>query len=150
MGTDIKIRNKKASFEYFLLEEFDAGLVLTGTEIKSIREGKANLTDAYCNFTGDELFVNAMHISEYSYGTYNNHDPKRRRKLLLKRRELKKLFTKVREKGCTIVPTVLFVNDKGLAKLRIALAKGKHAYDKREAIKTKDVKRELDKKMKEY
>ncbi|MEI6766606.1 MAG: SsrA-binding protein SmpB [Bacteroidota bacterium] len=150
MGTEIKIRNKKASFEYHLLEEFDAGIVLTGTEIKSIREGKANLTDAYCVFNGTELFVVAMHISEYTYGTYNNHDPKRKRKLLLKRRELKKLFTKVREKGCTIVPTQLFINEKGLAKLKIALAKGKHAYDKREAIKTKDIKREMDKKMKEF
>ena len=119
-------------------------MVLTGTEIKSIRLGKVSLNEAYCVFMKDELFVKEMHIAEYSFGTYNNHDPKRDRKLLMTARELKKLRTKVNEKGYTIVPVVLFVNEKGLAKLEIALAKGKHHYDKREDLKKKDSKRELD------
>ncbi|HOI32484.1 MAG TPA: SsrA-binding protein SmpB, partial [Bacteroidales bacterium] len=121
-----------------------AGMVLTGTEINSIRLGKVSLNEAYCVFMKDELFVKEMHIAEYSFGTYNNHDPKRDRKLLMTARELKKLRTKVNEKGYTIVPVVLFVNEKGLAKLEIALAKGKHHYDKREDLKKKDSKRELD------
>ncbi len=140
----IRIKNRRASFEYFLEEKFVAGLVLTGTEIKSIRLGKVSLNEAYCVFLKEELFVREMHIAEYSFGTYNNHDPKRDRKLLMTSRELKKLRTKVNEKGYTIVPVVLFVNDKGLAKLEIALAKGKHHYDKREDLKKKDSKRELD------
>ncbi|MDD4373098.1 MAG: SsrA-binding protein SmpB [Bacteroidales bacterium] len=140
----IRIKNRRASFEYFLEEKFVAGMVLTGTEIKSIRLGKVSLNEAYCVFMKDELFVKEMHIAEYSFGTYNNHDPKRDRKLLMTARELKKLRTKVNEKGYTIVPVVLFVNEKGLAKLEIALAKGKHHYDKREDLKKKDSKRELD------
>jgi len=140
----IRIKNRRASFEYFLEEKFVAGMVLTGTEIKSIRLGKVSLNEAYCVFLKEELFVREMHIAEYSFGTYNNHDPKRDRKLLMTSRELKKLRTKVNEKGYTIVPVVLFVNDKGLAKLEIALAKGKHHYDKREDLKKKDSKRELD------
>ncbi|HPE42861.1 MAG TPA: SsrA-binding protein SmpB [Bacteroidales bacterium] len=140
----IRIKNRRASFEYFLEEKFVAGMVLTGTEIKSIRLGKVSLNEAYCVFLKDELFVREMHIAEYSFGTYNNHDPKRDRKLLMTARELKKLRTKVNEKGYTIVPVVLFVNEKGLAKLEIALAKGKHHYDKREDLKKKDSKRELD------
>lgn len=142
--SNISIKNKRAGFEYFLTEEFSAGIVLTGTEIKSVREGKANLTDAYCAFEGNELFVRNMHISEYKYGTYSNHDPKRDRKLLLNRRELRKIISKTREKGLTIVPTLLFINDKGLAKLNIAIAKGKKLYDKRESLKTKDTKREIE------
>lgn len=145
----INIRNKKASFEYFLVEEFTAGIILTGTEIKSIREGKANIADAFCNFKGDELFVYGMHIAEYTYGTYNNHETKRDRKLLLNKRELKKLHGKVKEKGFTIVPTLLYINEKGLAKLNIALAKGKHSYDKRDSLKEKDLKREIDKRDRE-
>lgn len=144
MNTTISIRNKKASFEYFLTEEFTAGIVLTGTEIKSVREGKANLTDAYCQFNGTELYVKNLHISEYKYGTYANHEPKRERKLLLSRRELRKILTKTKEKGLTIIPTLLFVNEKGLAKLKIAIAKGKKNYDKRETLKTKDTQREID------
>jgi len=143
----VNIKNKKASFEYFLVEDFIAGIQLTGTEIKSIREGKANITDAYCIFKNNELFVLGMHIAEYTYGTYNNHETKRERKLLLNKRELKKLTTKTKEKGFTIVPTVLFINEKGLAKLKIALAKGKHSYDKRDTLKEKDIKREMDRKM---
>jgi SsrA-binding protein len=141
----INIRNKKASFEYFLIEEFNAGIILTGTEIKSVREGKANIADAFCNFKGEELFVIGMHIAEYNYGTYNNHVAKRDRKLLLNKKEIKKLFGKVKEKGFTIVPTLLYINEKGLAKLTIAVAKGKHSYDKRDSLKEKDIKREIDK-----
>ena len=144
MAEGITIRNKKACFEYFLLQEYTAGLQLTGTEIKSIRAGKASIVDAYCSFTGNELFVRNMHISEYSLGNRYNHDPKLDRKLLLNRKELKKLWTKVNERGYTIVPTVLFINEKGLAKLTIALARGKRAYDKRETLKQKDSKREVE------
>ncbi len=148
-NNNITIKNKRASFEYYLVETFTAGLVLTGTEIKSIRGGKASITDAYCSFKEQELFVIGMHIAEYAQGTYNNHDPKRDRKLLLTERELRKLKNKVQEKGFTIVPTVLYINDKGLAKLDIALARGKHFYDKRETLKDKDSKRELER-MKRY
>lgn len=144
MANFIEIKNKKASYQYFLVEEYTAGIQLTGTEIKSIREGKASIADAYCNFTGNELFVREMHIAIYKQGTIFNHEPKRDRKLLLTRRELKKLLGKVNEKGFTIIPTLLFINEKGLAKLTIALAKGKHFYDKRETIKKKDVARDLD------
>jgi SsrA-binding protein len=144
MENSISIKNKKAGHEYFLLQELTAGIQLLGTEIKSIRDGKANIVDAYCTFRGDELFVINMHISEYTFGTYNNHEPKRDRKLLLTKRELKKFQTKVKERGFTIVPTLLFINEKGLAKLTIALARGKHHYDKRETLKQKDHKREME------
>ncbi len=144
MSGNIRIKNKKASFEYHLLEKFIAGMVLTGTEIKSIRNGKASIKEAYCTFEQGELFIRNMHISEYDYGTYNNHDPKRDRKLLLTARELKKLQGKTAEKGLTIVPTLLFINEKGLAKLEVALAKGKKLFDKRQDIKKKDTKREVD------
>ena len=119
-------------------------MVITGTEIKSIREGKVSLDEAYCSFVDGELFVINMHIAEYKFGTYNNHEPKRDRKLLLNKKELKKLTNKVKEKGFTIIPILLFVNDKGLAKLEIGLAKGKKLYDKRESIKTKDNKRDME------
>ncbi len=142
---NIKIKNKRASFEYFVLEQLTAGIVLTGTEIKSIREGKASLAESYCTFKNEELFVVGMHVAEYAQGTYNNHEPKRDRKLLLTARELRKLKTKVQEKGLTIVPLTLFINDKGLAKLDIALARGKHYYDKRDSLKDRDTKREIDK-----
>jgi len=138
----ITIKNRKASFEYFLLEQYTAGIQLTGTEIKSIRAGKVSLTDSYCDFENGELFVKNMHIAEYAHGTHYNHEPKRDRKLLLTRRELRKLASKVKERGFTIIPIQLYINEKGLAKLDIALARGKHAYDKREAIKRKDFQRE--------
>lgn len=144
MANKVNIRNKKASFEFFLLEKFIAGIVLTGTEIKSLRSGKASINEAYCAFNNDELFVRNMHIAEYDYGTYNNHEPKRERKLLLTAKELKKLQSKLNEKGLTLVPTFLFINEKGLAKLEIALAKGKKLYDKRETLKQKDNKRDLE------
>ncbi|HNW75677.1 MAG TPA: SsrA-binding protein SmpB [Bacteroidales bacterium] len=140
----ISIKNKKAHHEYFLLQEFTAGIQLTGTEIKSIRDGKASIVDGYCSFTGTELFVRNMHIAEYTMGTHYNHDPKRDRKLLLTKKELKKLLTKVKEKGLTIIPIELFINERGLAKLTIALAKGKHSYDKRETLKQKDISREIE------
>ncbi len=144
MEKKVEIKNKKAGHEYFLVQEYTAGIQLTGTEIKSIRDGKASIVDSYCMFRGNELFVINMHIAEYGYGTYNNHLPKRDRKLLLTKRELKKLNTRVKERGFTIVPTLLFINEKGLAKLTIYLARGKHYYDKRESLKQKDIKREIE------
>lgn len=149
-NNNITIKNKRAEHEYFLMDRLTAGIVLTGTEIKSIRNGKASLADSYCSFKGDELFVIGMHIAEYDKGTYNNHDPKRDRKLLLTARELRKLKNKVQEKGLTIIPVVLFINEKGLAKLDIALARGKHYYDKRESLKTKDSKRDIEKQLKGF
>ncbi|MDP3445896.1 MAG: SsrA-binding protein SmpB [Ignavibacteria bacterium] len=144
MKETIRIKNKRISFEYFVVETLTAGIVLTGTEIKSIREGKASLSESFCAFKGHELFVRELHIAEYTFGTYNNHEPKRERKLLLNFRELKKLSTKVREKGFTIVPIALFIDVNGRAKLDIALARGKHHYDKRDDLKSKDSKREID------
>lgn len=140
----IEIRNKKASFEYEFLETFTAGVVLTGTEIKSIRAGKASLADSYCYFVGNELFVKNMHIADYWWGSYNKHDPKRERKLLLTKRELRKLQRAIKEKGLTIVSTRLFIAENGYAKLDIALARGKKEYDKRRAIKEKDMRRDLE------
>lgn len=140
----VDIKNRRASFEYFFLEEFTAGLSLTGTEIKSIRQGKVNLTDAYCLFMDDELFVRSMHISVYTEGTHWNHDPIRDRKLLLTKRELRKLRENLKDQGLTIIPVRLFTTDRGFAKLNIALAKGKKLYDKRDSIKEKDIKREND------
>lgn len=140
----IIVKNKKALFEFSLLETFEAGIVLLGSEIKSIRAGKANLQEAFCLFDDGELFIRGLHIAEYTHGGYANHEPLRQRKLLLKRTELKKLQQKLKEKGLTIVPIKLYLNDKGLAKLEIALAKGKKLYDKREAIKARDIKKQLD------
>lgn len=141
----IEVLNRKASFEYHFLDVFTAGLVLTGTEIKSIRTGKINITDAYCVFFQDELFVRNMHISPYEQGTHYNHNPLRDRKLLLSKRELRKLEKELKNVGLTIIPTKLFISDKGLAKLTIALAKGKKLYDKREDIKSRDIGREISK-----
>ncbi len=149
MSSNVNIKNRRASFEYYLLEEFVAGIILTGTEIKSVRDSKANIADAFCVFKGDELWVVNMHIAEYTYGTYSNHNPKQDRKLLLSRRELKKLLVKTKEKGLTIIPTLMFINEKGYAKLKIALARGKHAYDKRDSIKSRDIKRDTDKHLSE-
>lgn len=137
----VEIKNKKASFEFELLEKFTAGIVLTGTEIKSIRAGKASLVDSYCYFIGNELFVKNMHVADYWWGTFNQHDPRRDRKLLLTKRELKKLQRAYKEKGMTIVATRLFIAENGYAKLNIALARGKKEYDKRESIKEKDLRR---------
>jgi SsrA-binding protein len=144
--TNISIRNKKAGFEYFLTDKLTVGIMLTGTEIKSIREGKANLADSYCTFKGDELFIINLHISEYKFGNQFNHDPKRDRKLLATKKELHKLQVKVKDKGITIIPVELFINEKGLAKLIIAIGKGKKLYDKRETLKEKDNRREMERK----
>ncbi|KWW29322.1 MAG: SsrA-binding protein [bacterium P3] len=143
----IEIKNKRATYEYFLVDDYTAGIVLTGTEIKSIRDGKANLSDAYCAFIGNELFVRQMHISEYRFGSYYNHQAKRDRKLLLNRRELRKLQNRTKERGYTIVPVMLFVNPEGRAKLLISLAKGKKFFDKRESIKEKDSLRSLEREL---
>ena len=143
----VEIKNRRASFEYSFLDTFTAGLVLTGTEIKSIRQGKANLTDSYCLFLQDELFVRNMHISKYDEGTHFNHDPLRDRKLLMSKRELGKLQKELKNVGLTIIPTRLFISDKGYAKLNFALAKGKKTFDKRDDIKEKDVKRDMDRSM---
>jgi SsrA-binding protein len=146
----INIRNKRATFDYELIDRYVAGLQLVGTEIKSIRMGRASLVDSYCFFMSDELWIRGLNISEYFYGTYNNHQPMRERKLLLQRKELYKLQRKTKESGLTIIPVRLFVNDRGLAKMEIALAKGKKQYDKRETLKSKDASRELDRVKKKY
>ncbi len=145
---EVNIKNRKASFEYNFIDKYEAGIQLTGTEIKSIRESDANIADAFCTFFNGELFVRNMHISPYKEGTYNNHEPKRDRKLLLSKKELKKLLVKLKDKGLTIVPLRLYIAESGYAKLEIALAKGKKNYDKREDLKTKDAKREMDRRMK--
>lgn len=140
-----EIVNRKAKFEYHFLQVFEAGIVLTGTEVKALREGLANLTDAYCLFDeGNNLVVKNMHISEYDHGSIYNHDARRDRRLLLKKSEIKKLLRKVEEKGLTIIPYRLFFSERGFAKIEIALAQGKKAYDKRDSLKEKDQKRELD------
>lgn len=144
----ISILNRKARHEYHLSNHTVAGLVLTGTEIKSIRQGKASLGEAYCYFHSGELFVKNMHISEYEKGNIYNHEPTRTRKLLLQKRELRKLFASVQEKGFTLIPTKLFISGRGWAKLEIALAKGKKLYDKRDDLKQKEAKREMDRQLK--
>lgn len=141
---NIQIKNKKAYFDYELVEKYIAGLVLTGTEIKSLRMGKASLVDTYCLFKEGELYVRGMNIATYDHGTYNNHDPMRDRKLLLQKAELRKLQRKTKEKGFTIVPTRLFITENGFAKLEIALARGKKEYDKRETIRERDLKRDME------
>ncbi len=140
----VEIKNRRASFDYEFIETFQAGIVLTGTEIKSIRAGKASLVDAYCYFNNGELYVKNMHIAEYFWGSWGKHDPKRDRKLLLNRNELRKLSRAVKEKGMTIVATKLYIADNGYAKLQIALARGKREYDKRASIKEKDMRREME------
>lgn len=139
--SDIQIKNRRASFDYEFIETYTAGIVLTGTEIKSIREGKASLVESYCYFNGGELYVKNMHIAEYWWGSWGKHDPRRDRKLLLTHKELVKLQRAVKEKGLTIVAVKLFIADNGYAKLLIALARGKKVYDKRESIKEKDLRR---------
>lgn len=146
--SQVNIKNKRASFDYEFIEKFVAGIRLTGTEIKSIRLNKASLVDAFCSFTNGELYVRNMHIAEYYWGNLNNHDPRRERKLLLTSKELARLQKKSQEKGLTIVAIRMFINEKGLAKLEIALAKGKKEYDKRESLKQKDASREMDRAMK--
>jgi SsrA-binding protein len=151
MQKNINIQNKKARFLYEILDKYTAGIVLTGTEIKSIRNSKASIAESFCEFNEQgELFVINMTIEEYLYGTYYNHKPKAERKLLLNKKELKKLYKEVQNTGLTIIPLKLFINEKGYAKLDIALAKGKKLYDKRESIKDRDNKRDLDRVKKIY
>ena len=145
MAKDVNIQNKRARFEYEIIDEYTAGIVLTGTEIKSIRNSKASIVEGFCEFSEKgELFTVNVNIDEYAFGTRFNHKPKAQRKLLLNKKELKKLQREVQNSGLTIVPLRLFITDKGFAKLRIALAKGKKLYDKRETIKDRDNKRDLD------
>lgn len=145
---NINIKNRRASFDYEFLEEYNAGIILTGTEIKSVRAGKASLADAYSYFDRSELWVKGIHIAEYKLGTYYNHEEKRERKLLLTRKELRKLERSVKETGLTIIPVKMFLTGKGWAKVRIALARGKKEYDKRESLKLKDAKKDMDRTMK--
>lgn len=142
--SNVNIKNKRATFDYLISDTYTAGIVLTGTEIKSIRESRASLVDTYCTFINDEMWVKNMHVAEYFYGSYNNHSTRRDRKLLLERKELRKLQQTVKNPGFTIVPVRLFINEKGLAKLVIGVARGKHEYDKRQSLKERDDKREID------
>jgi SsrA-binding protein len=142
-SSDINIRNRQATFQYELLDKFIAGIALRGTEIKSIREGKINLQDGYCYFSNGEIFTKGISITPYAQGTHYNHETARERKLLMKKSELKKLESKVEEKGLALIPIRIFINERGLAKLEIALARGKKTHDKREGIKERDIKREL-------
>lgn len=144
MKNDVVIKNRKARHDYEILETFTAGMQLVGTEIKSIRQGKANLVESYCYFENEELFVKNMHIAEYDFGNIFNHEPNRERKLLLSKRELAKLEKKLKDQGLTIVPLKMFINDRGWAKLEIALAKGKKQHDKRDSLKDKQLKRDID------
>ena len=146
----VQIKNKKASFEYFFMETFTAGIVLTGTEIKSIRMGKASLVDTFCFINNGEIWVKGMNISPYFYGSYNNHEAKRDRKLLLNKREIHKLQEATKQIGYTIVPTLVFIDKNGRAKMDIALAKGKKEFDKRQTLKEKEDRREMDSAMKRF
>lgn len=146
----VQIKNKKASFEYFFMETFTAGIVLTGTEIKSIRMGKASLVDTFCFINNGEIWVKGMNISPYFYGSYNNHEAKRDRKLLLNKLEIHKLQEATKQIGYTIVPTLVFIDKNGRAKMDIALAKGKKEFDKRQTLKEKEDRREMDRAMKRF
>ena len=150
LKSNIRILNKQAKFEYIILDRYTAGIVLYGTEIKSIREGKASLVDSYCVVENGELFVKQMHIAEYRFGSYANHVAKRDRKLLLQRKEIRKLEKATKDTGKTIIPLTLFINDKGLAKMDIALCQGKHSYDKRQSLREADDKREVAKALKNW
>ena len=139
----VNIKNKRATFDYELVDTYTAGIVLTGTEIKSIRLGKASLVDTFCIVERGEIWVKNMYVAEYFYGTYNNHSARRDRKLLLNKKEIRHIDSAVRTQGVTVVPTKLFINEKGLAKLVIAIARGKKEYDKRDSIRERDDKREM-------
>jgi SsrA-binding protein len=139
----MEIKNRSAYFEYFIDNKYEAGMVLTGTEVKSLREGKASFSDAYCLINRGEVWVKNLHIAEYSHGSASNHEPMRERKLLLQKREIKKIESKLKEKGYTLIPLRIFFNEKNLAKMEIGLGKGKKMHDKRESIKQRDVQREM-------
>jgi SsrA-binding protein len=145
-----EIKNRKAKFEYNFLQGFEAGVMLVGTEVKSLRKGDANLTDAYCHFVGNELYIKSLFIGEYDHGNIHNHETRRDRKLLLRKSELQKLQKKTTEKGLTIVPYKIFFSDRGFAKIEIFLAQGKKSYDKRQTIKNRDADRDLDRIKKSY
>lgn len=149
LKSNVNIKNRRATFDYEVLDRYTAGIQLFGTEIKSIRESKASLADTYCMFVGRELWVKQMHIAEYRFGSYANHDVKRDRKLLLTKKELRKLERQTKESGKAIIPLRLYINDKGLAKMDIALCQGKHEYDKRQSLRERDDKRELQRTMRE-
>lgn len=146
----VQIRNKKASFEYYFIDTYTAGIVLTGTEIKSIRNGKASLVDSFCFINNGEIWVKGMNVSPYFYGSYANHVAKRDRKLLLNKREIRRLMEDTKAVGFTIVPVLLFIDEKGRAKLDIALARGKKEYDKRQTLKEKEDRREMDRAIKHF
>ena len=146
----VNIRNKKAAFEYFFIDTLTAGIVLTGTEIKSIRAGKASLVDSYCYIVNEEIWVRGMSVSHYFYGSYNNHEQKRDRKLLLTKREIRKLQSATKQTGYTIVPLLVFIDQNGRAKMDIALCKGKKSFDKRQTLKEKEDRREIDRAIKHY
>ena len=148
--TQVRIKNKKASFDYFFVDTYTAGIVLTGTEIKSIREGKVSLVDTFCYVHNGEMWVKGMNISPYFYGSYNNHEAKRDRKLLLNRKEIQNLVEDTKSPGFTIVPTLLYIDNNGRAKLNIALCRGKKEFDKRETLKEKQDRREMDRAMKHF
>lgn len=148
LSSDINVKNKKAYFEYHILDKYIAGISLLGTEIKSIRSGKVNINDSFCSFLNGDLYIRNMHISEYSHGSFYNHEARRDRKLLLTKKELKKLLVKGEERGYTIIPLRMFISNRGFAKLEIALAQGKKDFDKRDTIKDRENKRELDRVMK--
>jgi SsrA-binding protein len=139
----MEIRNKSASFEYFIEDKFDAGMMLTGTEVKALREGKASFNDSYCLLDKAELYIKGLHISHYSFGSYANHVPTRDRKLLLKKKELNKIAQKLKEKGLTIIPLKIYFSERGLAKVQIGLGRGKKLHDKRETIKQRESDREI-------
>jgi SsrA-binding protein len=148
LSKNVQIKNKKAHFEYHILDTYIAGIRLLGTEIKSIREGKANINDSFCSFFEDGLYIRNMHIAEFSHGSFYNHEAKRDRQLLLTKKELKKLRSKLETKGYTVIPLKLFISDRGFAKVEIALAQGKKDFDKRDSIKDRDIKRELGRQVK--
>ncbi|AFD07621.1 SsrA-binding protein SmpB [Solitalea canadensis] len=142
-GNNVNIKNKKAYFEYHILDKYTAGIKLLGTEIKSVRESKVNISDAFCAFIDGQLYVRNMHIAEYSHGSFYNHESKRDRALLLQKKELKKLLQRTKEKGLTIIPLYMFISERGFAKIEIGLAQGKKEFDKRDSIKERDAKVEL-------
>jgi len=147
---DINIVNRKAAFEYELLSRFEAGIMLTGTEVKSVRAGEANIKEAFCYIKNDEVFIRDLYIAEYKFGSYSNHEPTRVRKLLLKKQEIKKLFRSVNEKGNTIIPYKVYESERGFIKLEIAIGRGKKSYDKRQTIKNRENKRDLDRIKKQF
>ncbi|MBO9619633.1 MAG: SsrA-binding protein SmpB [Niabella sp.] len=148
MANQLSIKNRSAYYEYFIDATYQAGLVLLGTEVKSLRDGRASFNDSYCIIHKGEIWIKSLHISPYSHGTVNNHDPNRDRKLLLQKREIKKIEAKLKEKGYTLIPLRIYMNDRNLVKIEIGLAKGKKLYDKRESIKKRDVERDLKKYLK--